>query len=78
MKIINGLFTAETQKEARKLINIRETEFQMINGLNRIDTRSWQELFMAKLTYDNLPNEQVNQTIYVFCSRMADGKADEK
>lgn len=57
MKTLNGLFTAETQKEARKIISIRGTEFQMINGLNRMDTRSWQELFMAKLTYDNLPNE---------------------
>lgn len=57
MKTINGLFTAETQKEARKIISIRETEFQTINGLNIMDIRSWQELFMAKLTYDNLPKE---------------------
>jgi hypothetical protein len=57
MKTLNGLFTAETQKEARKIISIRGTEFQMINGLNRMSTRSWQELFMAKLTYDNLPSE---------------------
>lgn len=57
MKIINGLFTAETQKEARKILSLRRTEFQVINELNRIDTRSWQEMYITKLTHDNLKTE---------------------